>query len=105
MATGDPMSLDELLTELDDPAFTAYVCIAADGELAWKIALGAQKMIPNVRSYRVAPSDAAPVRKEFGVPSSTVGLVFGYGRDVKFKLTKAKADDALTVFNAIWDSD
>ena len=100
-----PLTLTDLLADLDNPTLTAYVFIGAEKDAGWKIALAAERMISAVRVYRIAPEIAAAVREQFDVTGGTVGIVFGFGRDVKDALTKAKAEDALKVFNAIWDSD
>ncbi len=100
-----PLSLAELVAEIEDPTFTSYVYIGAGSDKGWGIAKGAQKMIANVRVFRVAPAQGAEVRAEFSVPPSTVGIVFGFGRDVTARLNQATADDALKVFEAIWASD
>jgi hypothetical protein len=100
-----PLTLDHLLTDLDNPTLTAYVYIGAEKDDGWAIALAAERMISQVRVYRVGPDDASAVRKQFAVSPATVGVVFGFARDVKNAFTKAKAEDALIVFNAIWDSD
>lgn len=98
-----PMTLDHLLTDLDNPHFTGYVYIGADDD-GWKVAIGAQDFIPAVRVYRASTKAAAEVRKQFGATAKQVGIVFGWKRDVFRKLTQAQADDALTVMNAIWDA-
>ena len=100
-----PLTLDALLVDLDNPTLTAYVYIGEEKDPGWNIAISAERIIPAVRAYRASPPTASAVRKQFGVTAATVGIVFGYGRDVKASLTKARAEDALTVFNAIWDSD
>jgi hypothetical protein len=100
-----PLTLDGLLADLDNPTLTAYVYIGAAGDDGWAIAQAAERMIAAVRVYRVAAENAAAVRREFDLKPSMVGIVFGFRRDVKNTFTKAKAEDALAVFNAIWDSD
>ncbi|MCC7014654.1 MAG: hypothetical protein IT454_18985 [Planctomycetes bacterium] len=100
-----PLTLAALLQALANPSFTAYAYIGGEKDRGWSIAKAAEKMIPNVRVYRIAPSEASAARSEFGASPSIVGIVFGFGLDVTDKLNAKAAEDALRVFNAIWDSD
>lgn len=99
-----PLTLDDLLTDLDNPHFSGYVYIGKAADKGWAVAIGAQDFIPAVRVYRADPKVADEVRAEFDAAKKDVGLVFGWKRDVKRKLTQAETEDALTVMNAIWDS-
>lgn len=98
-----PMTVEHLLEDLDNPHFTGYVYIGKD-DAGWAVAIGAQDFIPALRVYRADPKVADEVRAEFGAAKKDVGLVFGWKRKVFRKLAQADCEDALTVMNAIWDS-
>jgi hypothetical protein len=96
-----PMTLDELNTALDNPHFSTYVYIGAENDKGWKMALAIFKLLPALRIYRVASSSAATIRQTFNVPNTHVGVVFGWDREVKETLTKAKSTDFFAVSSAI----
>lgn len=97
-----PMTLAGLKEDLANPHYSAYVYIGDEADDGWALALAAQGMIPALRVYRVADRDSAKaVRDEFEVPKTHLAAVFGYGIKVHSTLTRAKAEDYLTMTQAI----
>jgi len=96
-----PMTLAQLQAALENPHFRSYVYFGKKTDRGWKVAVRAQEVMPALRVYLVAPSMAADVRNQFGVPASHVGAVFDFGTTVKSTLSKSKADDMFSLTDAI----
>ena len=95
-------SLEQLTAALTNPNFTSYVYIGTEQDRGWKLAIAAQKMLPALRVYCVTnPAVAAQVRTNFNAQPPYVGIVFGWGSEVKDRLLPAQADDYLTLTQAI----
>lgn len=97
-----PMTLLELLKDLDNGAFSDYVYIGGRDD-GWTVANMAHDWIPALRIYRVVPGKPveAEVRSEFNVASKYVGIVFGWDRRVVKRLTQSEAEDPQLVFDEI----
>jgi hypothetical protein len=96
-----PMTLEQLHAALENPHFRSYVYFGKKTDRGWKVAVRSQEVMPALRVYLVAPSMAGEVRREYGVPPSHVGMVFGFGTTVKSTLPKSKAEDMFALTDAI----
>ena len=96
-----PMTIEQLKDALKNPNFSTYVFIGDEGHTGWKMAMGAQKILPALRVYRVDNSVAGLVKNEFSVNESHIGIVFDWTTDVKQTLSEAEATDYFILTEAL----
>jgi hypothetical protein len=100
-----PLTIQGLEEALANPNFKAYVYIGNAQDTGWALAISAQRMLAAVRVYLVTTKALADtVRQHFEVAPDSVGIVFGWELDVRHQLSKAEAEDFLTVAKAIADA-
>lgn len=97
-----PMTFAELMKDLENEFFRSYVYIGGVDDIGWKNARVAQKTLPALRVYCAIEGEViAKIKSTFNVPNTHVGIVFGWGTDVKKTLAKSDAEDFLKLTLAI----
>jgi hypothetical protein len=96
-----PLTTDELLTALDNPHFISYLYFGAANDAGWKVAIGAQRFSPGLRSYRIAAEKQAEVKRALKINGNPKGALLDFGRSVVSKLNKAQAEDPLYVLDEV----
>ena len=96
-----PLTTDDIKNYLNDDSFTVYLYIGNKKDKGWKIAMLAYGAIPSLRIYLV--KDIGLIREWVG-DKNPKGVVFGYDDIPRVFLNKAQAEDAIKVFDAIYEA-
>jgi len=95
-----PSKTDDIEKYLNDNSFTVYLYIGNKKDKGWKIALLAYGAIPKLRVYLI--KNIGLIRK-WVKEKNPRGVVFGYDDKPTSFLNKAQTEDAIKVFNAIYE--
>ncbi len=96
-----PLTINQLIEALKNPHFSAYLYLGKEAEKGWKLALAAQKIVPALRVYRIAPEKDNEIRSAFNLNSSCVGVIFGWDEKPKRCIESDLANDFLDLTEAI----